>query len=439
MEDLRFLLPITAGKRPEVDPVTTPAEAETSEKPDFRSFLGESYSETANGKNDGFINDPSISNGVAGQEGQAGQEGAPLEKTFPTVNRSQALAIHARSKEIGRVIFTGDPSSDVKVNTDMESLNSGPAALLTSVVGDASGSSKDMVDRIRETMLGATEVASNISRARSGGELNKDQLAMLTSPSTNAWSEFTQQITSESSRSLVSTVKLTSNEPQFLPVTPDLNPTENSGVIKEQLASNIGQSGDLAKLIKPAMADFVSEPGSPDQDSMQASLNGSRGESGDQGGNQRDSEKQGADGRPSGSERDRQDWRERFAEIISSRIKVKVDEGDWLVRMSLQAAGLGSFDVSLKSDASGFFGSIHSDDPEVRELLNSALPELERALNESLSTEWKQKVRLEVSDSNSLKESGELGDSSEIVLSASELANSLPKGFKSDDGLDVFV
>ena len=87
----------------------------------------------------------------------------------------------------------------------------------------------------------------------------------------------------------------------------------------------------------------------------------------------------------------------------------------------------------------GFFGSIHSDDPGVRELLKSALPELERALNESLSTEWKQKVSLEVSDSNSLKESGELGDSSEIVLSASELANSLPKGFKSDDGLDVFV
>ena len=38
MEDLRFLLPITAGKRPEVDSIATQVEAETSEKLDFRDF-----------------------------------------------------------------------------------------------------------------------------------------------------------------------------------------------------------------------------------------------------------------------------------------------------------------------------------------------------------------------------------------------------------------
>ena len=48
MEDLRFLLPITPGKRPEVDSIATKAEAETSEKLNFRDFLADSYSETAN-------------------------------------------------------------------------------------------------------------------------------------------------------------------------------------------------------------------------------------------------------------------------------------------------------------------------------------------------------------------------------------------------------
>ena len=107
--------------------------------------------------------------------------------------------------------------------------------------------------------------------------------------------------------------------------------------------------------------------------------------------------------------------------------------------MSLQADGLGSFDVSLRSDDTGVFGSIHTDDPQVRELLNSALPELERALSESLSSVGEQKVRLEVLESNSLGENGELVDGPEIVLSASELSNSLPERFKAGDGLDVFV
>ena len=107
--------------------------------------------------------------------------------------------------------------------------------------------------------------------------------------------------------------------------------------------------------------------------------------------------------------------------------------------MSLQAAGLGSFDISLKSDDTGIFGSIHTDDPQVKELLNSALPELERALSESLSSAGEQKVRLEVLESNSLGENGELVDAPEIIISASELTNSLPEGFKAGDGLDVFV
>ena len=433
MEDLRFLLPITAGKRPEVDSIATQAEAETSEKLDFRDFLADSYSETANGANDGLKTGLDIS-------GRAAEQSHVLpEKISPPVNTPQTLAIHARSKEIGRVIFTGEPTLEDKVHVDMESLNAGADALLSQFIGDASGSSKAMVDHIRETMLGATEVASNISKASLGGELNNDQLGMLKPSQPNSSSDFTQQIIAETSRSLVGTQKLTTNEPQ-LSVAPDLTGAESGGATKEHLTSNIGQSADLAKLVKPLAMDFVTETGLSDHDSIQASLNGSKGESGDQGGNQRDSEKQDSDGRPSGSERDRQEWRERFAEIISDRIKVKVDEGEWLVRMSLQAAGLGSFDISLKSDDTGIFGSIHTDDPQVKELLNSALPELERALSESLSSAGEQKVRLEVLESNSLGENGELvDDAAEIIISASELANSLPEGFKAGDGLDVFV
>ena len=67
MEDLRFLLPITAGKRPEVDSIATQAEAETSEKLDFRDFLADSYSETANVANDGLKTGLDISGGAAEQ------------------------------------------------------------------------------------------------------------------------------------------------------------------------------------------------------------------------------------------------------------------------------------------------------------------------------------------------------------------------------------
>ena len=434
MEDLRFLLPITVGKRPEVDPIATPAKAETSEKIDFRDFLADSYSETANVTNDGSKTGLHISGGPVAQSPYLS------EKNPHPVNTSQTLAIHARSKEIGRVIFTGDPTFEDKVHVDMESLNAGADSLLSRFIGGTSESSKAMVDHIRETMLGASEVASNISRASLGGELNNDQLGMLKSPQSNSSSDFTQQIISAPSQSLVGTQKLTTNEPQLLSVAPDLSAPEAGGTTKEHLTSNLGQSADLAKLLKPLTMDFVTETGSSEHDSIQASLNGSKGEAGDQGGNQRDSEKQHSDGRPSGSGRDSQEWRERFAEIVSDRIKIKVDEGEWLVRMSLQAAGLGSFDVSLKADDNGIFGSIHTEDPQLKELLNSALPELERALSESLSSAGEGKVRLEVLESDSLGENGELvDDAAKIIISASELANSLPEGFKAGDGLDVFV
>ena len=61
------------------------------------------------------------------------------------------------------------------------------------------------------------------------------------------------------------------------------------------------------------------------------------------------------------------------------------------------------------------------------------------ALSESLASKGEQKVRLEVLDRHSLGENEELLEGSEIVISASELTNSLPKGFKAGDGLDVFV
>ena len=62
-----------------------------------------------------------------------------------------------------------------------------------------------------------------------------------------------------------------------------------------------------------------------------------------------------------------------------------------------------------------------------------------KALNESLSSAGEQKVRLEVLDGNSPVENGEVKDSPEIIISASELTNSLPEIFKAGDGLDVFV
>ena len=132
MEDLRFLLPITPGKRPEVDSIANKAEAETSEKLNFRDFLADSYSETAN------VTKDDLKSGLDMSGGAAERNHVLSEKTYPPINTSQSLAIHARSKEIGRVIFTGEPTLEDKVHVDMESLNAGADALLSQFIGDAS-------------------------------------------------------------------------------------------------------------------------------------------------------------------------------------------------------------------------------------------------------------------------------------------------------------
>ena len=75
MEDLRFLSPIKAGKRLEVDSITTPAEAAIKEKLDFRDFLADSYLETANVTNDGLRAGSDISSGTVEQGDVFGETG----------------------------------------------------------------------------------------------------------------------------------------------------------------------------------------------------------------------------------------------------------------------------------------------------------------------------------------------------------------------------
>ena len=93
MEDLRFLLPITAGKRPEVDSIATQEEAETSEKLDFRDFLADSYSGTANVANNGLKTGLDISGGAAEQSHVL------PEKNSPPVNTPQTLRFMPEAKK----------------------------------------------------------------------------------------------------------------------------------------------------------------------------------------------------------------------------------------------------------------------------------------------------------------------------------------------------
>ena len=79
MEDLRFLLPTITGKRTEVDSITTQAEAEITQKLDFRDFLADSYSETANCTNDG------LKAGLNKSSGAAEQGDVPSEKNSRTI------------------------------------------------------------------------------------------------------------------------------------------------------------------------------------------------------------------------------------------------------------------------------------------------------------------------------------------------------------------
>ena len=429
MEDLRFQSTVTAGRRLETEAKSAFSKGEGPEEGDFRSFLSESNPVDGDGTIDGGgVNSIGLNQGPKTES-----------ETLSTVNTLQTLTIHSRSNEIGRVIFTGDSIRNDDVSASMESLNAEADSLLTRLVDKDEGTTSLMLEHIRATMLGAKEVASNLSRAGSFAELTNDQLNMLASSRSNSWSDATQSIASTPPFSSAVALKHVSTESQSTLGASDLSTTENGGVIKEHIALSIAPNGDTSKLVKPLTVDVLSDWGSTDVDLTQPGANSSRGDSSDQDGGQRGSEKQDPDKRSDSFEKDRQDWRERFAEIINDRIKVKVDEGEWLVRISLKAVGLGSFDFSLESNDHGIFGSIRSDDPEVREILNSTLPELKRALNESLSSAGRPKIILEVVDNNNLSESRVLADGPEIILSASELSNSLPERFKAGDGLDVFV
>ena len=283
-----------------------------------------------------------------------------------------------------------------------------------------------MVDHIRETMLGATE-AFKYFKSQLGGELNNDQLGMLKPSRPNSSSDFRNRYLWDIA--IFGRHAKVNNQRTQLWLQTDA--PEAGGTTKEY-NSNIGQS--WFSEAQTLDMDFVTRLGHLITSQFKLVWMVPRVNQVIRGKPTRFG-KARRGRRPSGLERDRCEWVNGLLKS-SATIKVKVDEGEWLVKRA-EGAGLGSFDIS-SNWWYGVFGSIRDRWPSSKRDPQFSAVWIERALW-ILSSVGEQKVRLEVLESNSLGENGELVDAPEIVISASELSNSLPERFKAGDGLDVFV
>ena len=130
------------------------------------------------------------------------------------------------------------------------------------------------------------------------------------------------------------------------------------------------------------------------------------------------------------------EWSERFSEMLGTRLAVAVREGSWSVQLDLDAMDLGSVAIQLHAGKDGIQGSVTSSDPVVRQVLAESLPKLQAALESALSDKLDNPA---VSLSLGANQHPSAETFKTITLSAQELAQALPADFKAGDGLNVFV
>ena len=130
------------------------------------------------------------------------------------------------------------------------------------------------------------------------------------------------------------------------------------------------------------------------------------------------------------------EWSERFSEMLGTRLAVAVREGSWSVQLDLDAMDLGSVAIQLHAGKDGIQGSVNSSDPVVRQVLAESLPKLQAALESALSDKLDNPA---VSLSLGANQHPSAEAFKTITLSAQELAQALPADFKAGDGLNVFV
>ena len=376
-------------------------------------------------------------------------KGAVAERNLSETQDMPRLALHDRSREIGRVILTGGDQT-------------GQDSQLTQFMRDHGFSEGGMAGYMKQTMLGAGAAVAKtldepgplpvqelgeipVTTAPVDAALIEPNLAAMALGAASIPSQPLDTTNGVSSSTLVKPEAALSSEAKVLPnAALELPiPMRNEALAdqalqpvstKELLTAQWPQVADDQRLAAAAQAAAV-ESGELDIEFANQQQSGQRSGQGEQPATFTQNNPALNEEAQNKAQQYRE-WSERFSEMLGTRLAVAVREGSWSVQLDLDAMDLGSVAIQLHAGEDGIQGSVTSSDPVVRQVLAESLPKLQAALESALSDKLD-------NPSVSLSLGANQHPSAEafktITLSAQELAQALPADFKAGDGLNVFV
>lgn len=375
--------------------------------------------------------------------------GAVAERNLSETQDMPRLALHDRSKEIGRVILTGGDQT-------------GQDSQLTQFMRDHGFSEGGMAGYMKQTMLGAGAAVAKTSDEP--GPLPVQELgeipvttapvdAVLIEPNLAATALGAASIPSQpldttnwaSTSTPVKPEAALSSEAKVLPNVASelLIPMRNEALAdqalqpvstKELLTAQWPQVADDQRQAAAAQAAAL-ESGELDIEFANQQQSGQRSGQGEQPATFTQNNPALNEEAQNKAQQYRE-WSERFSEMLGTRLAVAVREGSWSVQLDLDAMDLGSVAIQLHAGEDGIQGSVTSSDPVVRQVLAESLPKLQAALESALSDKLDNPA---VSLSLGANQHPFAEAFQTITLSAQELAQALPADFKAGDGLNVFV
>ncbi|MAW33719.1 MAG: hypothetical protein CMK56_04855 [Proteobacteria bacterium] len=367
-------------------------------------------------------------------EGRLKSSTSPEEKT-----QDSSLALHSRSLEIGRVIFTSSNVTSRDLDGNLISLNrsldSNPSETISQFYETNEQTQLSLAEYMRETMVGnlATRVGAKntqtfVEQTASSlrNPVNPEIPAPLPDKSTEInWSR-------ERGGRLLSR----SDGLEFVGENGDSRDSR-LGAPKELLGSSHPNSTEL-RTIK--LNDFVQATERTSGDSDFAGHNGGQ-RSGDGSSQELKDEVMSRENGLSDDEGEdeRDNWRNRLADLVQEKVSIALKEGFWSVKLNLRSLGFDSVNVVLYSEYGEMRGEIYSTDPQIRKLLNASLQKLQDELSSVLSSENYLAIDIKIVTKPSNRFTQDPSNLREIDINASEILASMANRPKLDDGLDVFV
>ena len=354
--------------------------------------------------------------------------------------RDSSLALHSRSLEIGRVIFTGSNFTSRDLDGSLNSLNRSPDGNPINTISQFYETDEltqiSLAEYMRETMVGNLASRVGATATQTFVKETANYLRNPVNPETPSPSP-DKSLEINWSRESDGRLLAKSDGSEFVGENGDSRDSRLGTTPKEFLGSNNPNPIDL-RTIKSN--DFVQTTDRTIGDSDLAGHNGGQ-RFGD--GSSQES-KDGLMSRgngPSGDERadERDNWRNRLVDLVQEKVSIALKEGFWSVKLNLRSLGFDSVKVVLYSENGEMRGEIYSADPQIRELLNASLKKLQEELSSVLSSENYAAIDIKIVTQPSNRFTQYPSNLREIDINASEILASTPNRPKLDDGLDVFV